>query len=211
MGEDQALQRLQAILARPEYHLDESVPWWQLLLQPVLDAVWQAFTQLWQVIVASVSGREGGLGVVAVVASAAVLASVGVYLVLAVRLSVLREDATRSTALAERRQRSDQLWATAQQLAADVRLAEAVRAAYLSALYALDEHTLLALEPNLTNREHADRLARRHPVVGATFVELVDRYERVRYGSAPVAPATFADLSARVQRVRQAALEPASA
>ncbi len=211
MSEDQAIDRLQAILARPEFHASDSAPWWQQLLQPVFDFVWQLIVQLWQVIVASVSGREGGLGLLAVVASVAVLAGGAVYLVRAVRLSVLREAAVRYATLAERRQRSDQLWYAAQQLAATGKLSEAVRAVYLSALYALDEHALLAIQPNLTNREHAARLASAHPVLAGSFVDLVDRYERIRYGSASVAPATFAELSSRAQAVRTAALAPTAA
>ena len=211
MGEDQALERLQAILARPEYHASQSVPWWQQLLEPVVGFVWQLFAQLWQLIVASVSGREGGLGLVALVASLAVLVGVAVYLVRAVRLSVLRDQTNRITTLAERRQRSDELWQRAQQLAAAGQLSEAVRALYLSALYALDEHALLAIQPNLTNHEHAERLLSRHPLVGQRFIELVDRYERIRYGRASVAPETFVDLSTRAQSVRRAALKPAAA
>ena len=211
MGEDQALERLQAILARPEYRVEDSAPWWQQLLQPIIDLIWQLLAQLWQLLTATVTGREGGLGLVAAVASLAVLAAAAAYLVRAVRLSVLRDSAVRTATLAARRQRSDQLWQTAQQLAAAGQLSEAIRALYLSALYALDEHALLAIEPNLTNREHAERLARGHPVLADSFVDLVDRYERVRYGSASVVPATFAELSARAQSVRTAALEPAAA
>ena len=38
------------------------------------------------------------------------------------------------------------------------------------------------------------------------FVELLDRYERVRYGHAAVARESFADFSHRAERVRAAAL-----
>lgn len=211
MDENQALERLQAILARPEYHVDDSLPWWQQLLQPLFDLVWRLLAQLWQLILASTSGNEGRLGIVAVVASAAVLAAAALYLLRAVRLSVLREDTVRAASVAERRQRSDQLWLGAQQLAAAGQMDQAVRALYLSALYALDEHALLAIQPNLTNREHAERLARGHPALGTAFVDLVERYERIRYGSASVAPATFVELSTRAQSVRTSALEPGAA
>jgi hypothetical protein len=133
------------------------------------------------------------------------------YLVRAVRLSVTRESALRGASLAERRDRSDHLWQTAQQLAATGQYAEAVRSAYLSALYALDERALLHVEFSLTNREHAERLKRAYPSLGDSFGELVERYERVRYGQADVASVGFAEFSGRAQRVRSAALEGAGA
>jgi hypothetical protein len=133
------------------------------------------------------------------------------YLVRAVRLSVVRETQLRSASLAERRERSDELWRTAQQLAAAGELGEAVRVAYLSALYALDERALLHVERNLTNREHAQRLQQQYPALGDSFGELVERYERVRYGRASVAAETFSDFSARAQHVRSAALEGSAA
>jgi Domain of unknown function (DUF4129) len=210
MGEDAALGRLQAILARPEYRVDDSVPWWQQLLQPVFDFLWQLLGDLWQLIVASATGREGSIGTVVALACVAVLALVGVYLARAVRLSMLRDDELRRGGLAERRERSDHLWALAQRLAAEGELAEAVRALYLSALYALDEHAVLHVEQNLTNREHAARLRARDASLAANFADLVDLYERVRYGHAAVAPTMFEDLSSRAQRIRTAALAPAA-
>ena len=39
MGEDQALARLQDILARPKYQIDPSRPWWEQLLSPLLDVL----------------------------------------------------------------------------------------------------------------------------------------------------------------------------
>jgi len=206
MREDQALLRLHEILARPEYQVDRSVPWWQQLLAPILDIVWRLLAQLVELVLDSTSGRQGSLGIVVVLASAAVLIAAAAYLVRAVRLSVVRETRLRSASLAERRQRSDDLWQRAQQLAAAGQLDEALRTAYLSALYALDEHALLHVESNLTNREHARRLAQQHPALGDPFNELVERYERVRYGRAFVATDTFTDFSARAQRLRSAAL-----
>jgi hypothetical protein len=207
MDEAQALARLHEILAHPEYQVDGSVPWWQQLLAPVLDLGWRLLGQFVQLLLNSASGREGSLGAVVVVVCATVLVIAAAYLLRAVRLSVVSETRLRSASLAERRQRSDDLWRTAQQLAATGKLDEALRMAYLSALYALDEHALLHVEINLTNREHAQRLAQQHPTLGEPFNELVDRYERVRYGQAPVAADSFTDFSTRAQRVRSAALE----
>jgi hypothetical protein len=74
----------------------------------------------------------------------------------------------------------------------------------LSALYALDEHALLHVQSSLTNREHAAQLLREHPHSGATFAELVQRYDRLRYGREPITAERFAELSGLVARTRAA-------
>ena len=81
-------------------------------------------------------------------------------------------------------------------------VAGSTRAAYLSALYALDEHAVLHIQSGLTNFEHAARLSREHPELGGAFAELVRRYDRVRYGRYQVTPEVFAELSSLVQRTR---------
>jgi uncharacterized protein DUF4129 len=206
MPEDQAIGQLHAILARPEFQTDTSVPWWQQLLAPVLDFIWGLISRLWLVIFSSATGREGAVGI-AVLALAGLLLGAGVvYLVRALRLSIGREAEVRAASLSERRERSDQLWQAAQRLAAQGEFAEALRVAYLSALYALDERAVLHLERSLTNREHAQRLRSAHPGLADTFGELVERYERVRYGRAAVAAEAFANFSVQAQRVRHAAL-----
>jgi hypothetical protein len=205
MGEDQALERLSAILARPEYHADPSVPWWQQVFGPVLDLAGYLVARLIQMAADSATGREGWLGIAVLGLCALVIAIVLVYLVRAVRLSVTREARLMTANLSERRERSDQLWGSAQRLAAAGQFDEAVRTLYLSALYALDERALLHIERTLTNREHARRLHQLHPTLGRTFEEIVDRYDRVRYGSFAVAPELFSDLAERVARLRSAA------
>lgn len=211
MPEDQALQRLTDILSRPEFQVDHSVPWWQQLLQPVFDFVWRLVARLLQVLLASATGEEGLLGWSVIAGCLVLVVAVAIYLVRAVRLSVTRDSRLRTASLAERRQRSEQLWQSAQQLAAAGNLAEAVRLAYLSALYALDERALLHVETNLTNREHARRLEQQHPSLGGGFAELVERYDRVRYGHVSVGRDTFEDFSGRAQRVRSAALQGSAA
>ncbi|MBV9582088.1 MAG: DUF4129 domain-containing protein [Chloroflexi bacterium] len=213
MGEDEgrALAQLHAILAQPQFQVDRSVPWWQQLLGPVFDLVWSLLAQLGQLVLDTVNGRQGSIGVSVLVVSAAVLVLTVSYLVRTVRLSVVREAQLHTASLAERRERSDQLWRSAQQLAAAGQLAEATRLAYLSALYALDERAVLHVETNLTNREHAERLKQRHPALGDSFTELVDGYERVRYGHSPVADETFRKFSARAEQVRQSVLEAGAA
>jgi hypothetical protein len=141
---------------------------------------------------------------------AVLIGAVLIYLVRAVRLAVTQESRVGAASLAERRERSERLWQTAEQLAAAGRLSEAVRVLYLSALYALDERALLHVETSLTNREHARKLSQAPPEVAQTFSEVVDRYDRVRYGSEPISTQTFAELSGLVARSRQAWLQGAT-
>ena len=211
MGEDQALARLHEILARPEFQVDQSRPWWEQLLGPVFDLIGYLLGRLVQMLADTTSGQEGSFGIGALGVCLALIVAVVVYLVRSVRLSVMRDSSVRSASLAERRERSERLWQTAQQLAAAGQLAEAVRVVYLSALYALDERALLHVESSLTNREHARQLSRVHPDVGRTFYEVVDRYDRVRYGRIPITEATFSELSSLVARARTASLQGAAA
>jgi hypothetical protein len=207
MGEDQALPRLRDILARPEYQVDQSLPWWQQLLAPLWDLAAALVGRLVITILDAARGDDGVLGWGVLGLCLLILGLVAVYLVRAVRLSVLGEARVSSERLAERRQRSDQLWQTAQQLAAAGQLSDAIRLVYLSALYALDERALLHVETSLTNREHAQRLHSLHPMLGDTFGEVVEHYDRVRYGLAPVTPDAFADVAQRAERVRAAVFE----
>src|SRR3954471_4742999 len=110
MSEDQALALLRSILARPEYNVERSLPWWQQLLEPVFDFLWGLLTQLVELVYESSTGRQGGLGLVVLGVCGVVLLIGVVYVVRAVRLSVVRENELRNASLAERRDRSDQLW-----------------------------------------------------------------------------------------------------
>jgi hypothetical protein len=211
VGEDLALARLQDILARPEYQVDQARPWWQVLLAPVFDLISYLVARFIQTLVDTTAGREGWFGLAVEAVCLALLAVVLVYLVRAVRLSVTRDSRVGSVRLAERRERSDRLWQSAQQLAAAGQLAEAVRLVYLSALYALDERALLHVESSLTNREHARQLSQLHPDVGQSFSDVVQHYDGLRYGALPVTETAFAELSARVARARHASLHEAAA
>ena len=206
MGEDAALARLEDILARPEYQFDQTRPWWQVLLAPVFDLIGYLLARFIQTLVDTTAGREGWFGLAVEAVCVVLFAVVLVYLIRAVRLSVTRDSQVGSVRLAERRERSDRLWQTAQQLAATGQLAEAVRLVYLSALYALDERALLHVESSLTNREHARQLSQLHPDVGQTFADVVQHYDRLRYGRYPVSDQTFAHLSGLVARARAALL-----
>jgi hypothetical protein len=205
VSEDQALERLRVILARPEFQVDANRPWWEQVQTAIYDFLFNVLAILVQTVGGAASGREGWFGLVALAIGAVVVFAVALYLVRSIRLAVLRESNLASDTLAARRERSDQLWATAQTLAARGDWPAAVRAAYLSALYALDEHALLHVQSGLTNREHATQLARAHPELGSTFAELVLRYDRLRYGRHPITAEAFADLSKLVAQARAAA------
>jgi hypothetical protein len=211
VGEDPALARLQDILARPEYQFEQARPWWQVLLAPLFDLISYVLARFIQTLVDATAGREGWFGLAVEAVCVVLFAVVLVYLVRAVRLSVTRDSQVGSVRLAERRERSDRLWQTAQQLAATGQLAEAVRLVYLSALYALDERALLHVESSLTNREHARQLSQLHPDVGQTFSDVVQHYDRLRYGALPVTATAFAELSGRVARARRASLHGSTA
>jgi hypothetical protein len=157
-------------------------------------------------VVTAGSGQGGWLSGGLLLVCVALIAGVVVYLVRAIRLSVTRETRVKMASLSERRERSERLWQTAQQLAAAGQWAEAVRLLYLSALYALDERSLLHVETSLTNREHARELRRTHPEAAQTFTDIVDSYDRLRYGAYPVSELTFTELSGLVARARAVSL-----
>jgi hypothetical protein len=209
MPEDQALQHLHAILARPEFIADRSVPWWQQVFGPLLDLIWSLISQFLRTLLDATTGREGAYGVGVLLVCLALLGGVAVYLYRALRLSVVRDQQMREAGLAERRIRSDELWRSAADLAAAGQLEAAARQLYLSALYALDERALLHVETNLTNREHALRLRGLHSVLGSNFGDLVDRYDRVRYGHVPLGNAGYEELFRRVGAIRGTALREA--
>lgn len=211
MGEDQALERLREILARPEYQVDRSVPWWQQLLAPLFDLIGYVVARFIQTLADSASGHEGWLGLAALGVSGIAFAIAVAYLLRAIRVSVVRETELASASLRQGHERSERLWQSAQQLAAAGQLSEAVRAVYLSALYALDERAVLHVESALTNREHARQLSQLDPTLGDSFNDVVERYDRLRYGRAAVVRETFQDLSGRVARVRSHAAENSSA
>jgi hypothetical protein len=211
MSEDDAIARLHQILAQPAFQVSDNRPFWEQLLAPLFTALGDLLAQLVQLVQDSLSGREGwyGSGVLLI---SVVLVALGLgYLARSVRLAVTRETRLRARDLAERRDHSDQLWRTAEQLAATGRLDEAARYVYLSALYALDERALLHVETSLTNREHARRLRAEHPRLGELFSDLVQRYERVRYGRFGLTVGAFDELRRLGAAAREAALAGAVA
>jgi hypothetical protein len=202
MDEARALEALQTILARPEFAPRRYVnPWrafWEAVQTLLLDFLRWVFSPVRDVV-----GGHVGWVQLAVVAVAAVALLAGIVVVVrAIGLAMVRDAAAGTRAAALRRERSDRLWREAHQLAAAGRLREATRALYLSALFALEEHDVLHVEAALTNREHADRLARARPAASDSFATVVQRYDRVRYGNYPVSADSFAELSGLVARAR---------
>ena len=170
VGEDPALARLQRYPGPARVPVRPVAPMVGAAARPagrsVRATLWPGSFKPWPT---PTAGREGWFGLAFVAVCVVLFAVVLVYLVRAVRLSVTRDSRVGSARLADRRERSDRLWQTAQQLAAAGQLTEAVRLVYLSALYALDERALLHVESSLTNREHARQLSQMHPDLVGTF------------------------------------------
>lgn len=202
MGEDQALQQLHDILAAAEFQ-PTAVSLWERLQQAIGDTIYNAAVGLWHSVADAASGREGPLGWLGLLVTGTLVVTGVVFLVRAARLALVPAAGLAAPGRDERRRRSDQLWQQAQQLSGAGRFAEAARAAYLSALYALDEHALLRVQVGLTNHEHALQI--QHPDLGVTFASLVRRYDRLRYGNYPVDAASFGELSLLVAQARAAA------
>lgn len=202
MDEARAVEALRAILARPEFQPAADLDPWQLFWA----AIWVLLETFLEWLLAPVREVARGRGTwievaVTLVAVAAIVAGI-VFVVRVVRLHMVREASLGGRAAAARRQRSDGLWREAHALAEAGRFAEAARALYLSALYALEEHDVLAVHEALTNREHAARLVHLRPGAGRLFADVVGRYDRLRYGNYPLDASTFAELSERVRRAR---------
>jgi hypothetical protein len=202
MDESQALDRLRAILDAP--------PFRQTAQRSLLERLWAALADLaytlWlrlQLPTEQTAGEAGGwLRLLALVAAAAALAGVALYVTQAVRLNLTGETRLHRAA-ARQRERSNELWRQAQALAATGDFAGAIVPLYRSALSALHERGALPLQEALTNREYARRAAQASPSLGASFAALVDRYDGLRYGGHPVGADAFADLSRLVDDLRQ--------
>jgi Domain of unknown function (DUF4129) len=210
VSEAAALERLRLILARPELQPDPR-PVWERLAGAARDWLAGLIADLLRGVPDAVQGRLGWVQAVVVLAALAAVVALAVYVGRAVRLSVSRDAGRRAAEAARVRARSDALWRDGQALGRDGRYAEACRALYLSALYALEEHELLRVEAGETNREHAERAGTALPALGDTFRVLVRRYDRLRYGHFPVDRAAFeeiADLVAQTRAFRPAASRP---
>jgi uncharacterized protein DUF4129 len=204
MMPDEALTRLHAILAQPDYQVERSRSWWDRLWQPVGDLVSSLLVQLAGLVADALAGRSGPVGWAALIAAGlVVLVGIG-FVVRAVRLRVVGEVRLLEHSARARQQRSDELYQHALRLAAAGQLDQAARVAYLSALYALDERALLHVQSGLTNRELARQLTAVHPTpeLGETFATLVQRYDHLRYGHPGLGAERFADLIGLVERAR---------
>jgi hypothetical protein len=201
-----ATAELRSILASEAFQAVAVRRAWDVWREQLESWVLDRLTEWWISIMAAASGREGLLGYAILLASSIAIASLLVMVIRAVRLSVTRDAAHAYRATIARRERSDRFWREAQELATAGRFEEATRALYLSALYALEEHALLKFQETLTNREHADRLAREHPELKDVVGPLVVSYDRHRYGSYPVTNQTYAEMRGLVERARSASL-----
>lgn len=179
--QQQALEQLHQILARPEFQPPEQNPiaaFFGFIGKIVLDL----FSSMWQVLRDGARGEEGPIELIIVAVALLALAVIVVFVARAVRQSLSSDATVAANQRQQRRERSDELWRQAQQAAVTGEYARATRLLYLSALYALDEHAVLRVQVALTNREHASRLASDHPEMGPMFADLVRQYDQLRYG-----------------------------
>jgi len=200
---DDALQRLEDILARPPFARAEPRP-----REPgPLDRLFEGLGRLLAGLLEPVGARANPS---ATVAGWALLAG-GAALVIAVlwlwlrglrrtlrvetRLEA-RPDATAHTA-AEARDRADEL-------ARQGNYREAVRALALATLLWLDERGRLRYEPHQTNREHLARL-RDQPPLHERLAPVVETADRVWYGKAPIDARGYAEYAHQVSALREQA------
>ena len=202
MDEARALEALTGILARPELNPQPVLDPWGTFWRAVWDLFVDLFGWLFRPIAQAIEGQLDWFGLGLVALAAIVLAGGLWFVVRAVRLNLVSDTADLTRAQAIRRERADRLWREAHDLAAAGDLTGAVRALYLSALYALEERDLLPVQEALTNREHADRLARVRPGASPVFVQVVGHYDRLRYGGEPIDRAAFDTLRSLVEQAR---------
>lgn len=200
---DDALERLEEILARPPFARPESRP-----REPgPLDQFFERLARLLEGLPGPIGEAAGPSGTFAGWA----LLAAGGALVLAVlwlwlrglrrtlraesRLEA-RPDATVQTA-AEARDRADEL-------AREGNYREAVRVLALAALLWLDERGRLRYEPHQTNREHLARL-RDQPPLHERLEPVVETADRVWYGKAPIDAREYAEYARRVGELRERA------
>ena len=170
----------------------------------MLDGLRQLLSWLFGPVQDVIAGHVSWLQIGGIAVTLAAIAAAGWFIVRVIGSSLVRESSLAATRAVNRRDRSDRLWQEAQELAASGQLARAVRAMYLSALYALEEHDVLRVEDALTNREHATRLSRSRPGAGDAFAAVVQRYDPLRYGSRSITQDAFDELRASVEHLRVA-------
>ncbi|HET7770031.1 MAG TPA: DUF4129 domain-containing protein [Chloroflexota bacterium] len=204
MDEARALEALTSILARPEFNPQPAFDPWGAFWSAVWDLLVDLLGWFFRPIGQAIEGQLDWFGL-ALVALAVLVLGAGIWFVVrAVRLNMVSDAAALSRAQALRRARADRLWREAHDLAAAGDLPGAVRALYLSALYALEERDVLPVQEALTNREHADRLARLHPDASPVFVQVVGQYDRLRYGGEAIDRTAYEALRELVGRARAA-------
>lgn len=205
MDEQQALQRLQDILAQPAFQTSACTNLLDVLanlLRPFLE---RALAWLLGTLGNAAAGREGPIGLVLLAASIVAVLAIVVVVAFAVRQALTRDDEIAEKQAAARRLRAAELDAEAQRLAAAGAYEAAIQALYLAALYALDERAVLRIQAGLTNREHAGRLSRERPGIGERFGSVVSEYDRLRYSGRGAGADSYHALRVLVEQVRGAA------
>lgn len=200
---DNALQRLERILARPPFASPEPQPRNPGPVEDFFEQLGEWLSRLFQPIGDS-SGLSG-----AVTGWAVIL--LGAALVLGVLLHWLRglwqalrpETTLRPPPATPHIRNAAEARAQAEEHARRGNYREAVRMLALAALLWLDERGFLRYEPHQTNREHLARL--RDQSLHERLAAVVEMVDRVWYGGAPIDAAAYAEYVRRVNELHEAA------
>ena len=196
------LERLRAILARPEFQAGEGGARLEDLLAPLRNAILSFLLNLVRGVAPGVQGADDLWRVLG--AAAAVLVSLAalVAFVRIARGSMAAEAELRRTEL-RRAPTAEEELALARRYAAAGELRRAIHHHYVAVLRRLDERGALRFDASMTNREHHGRAAG-SPPVAATLEPLVAAFDRLWYGQASCSPAEYEAFSALAARAWQA-------
>ena len=192
------LERLHAILARPEFQSAEGGARLEHLLAPLRNAILSFLLNLVRSIAPGLEGsgdllRVVGITVAVVVSAAALLAFVRIA-----RGSMAAEAELRPAELRRAPSAEEEL-ALARGYAAAGELRRAIHHQYVAVLRRLDERGALRFDASMTNREHLGRAAA-SPGLAASLEPLVLAFDRLWYGQPSCSAAeyeAFSTLAAR--------------
>jgi hypothetical protein len=188
-----ARERLNAILARPNFQWEEPQPgFWQRLWQRVLRF-------LFDLIPFGSSGLDLANLILALLGSAVLL--LALFLAARALLRSVRPEAAAGQPVGDERELTAELaleQAEAHSQRGDYR--NAVRYLYLSTLLLLEDHGVLRFDRSRTNREYLRSVAGR-PELFATLQSVVDVFDRVWYGFQPLDEAGYARYRRQVSQL----------
>ncbi|HZU38861.1 MAG TPA: DUF4129 domain-containing protein [Gemmataceae bacterium] len=188
-GDEHIRAAVQEVYARPEF----TTPEWH--------DNWLAWLLSW---LGALGGAASATHLIILVVCAGLLLLLALYLVRLVRRAVYVRGVRGATAQAEERRRlSGQFRADANAYAQAGDYTAAVRALFLSLVYAYDERGRLAFQPALTNREYLHGFADR-PVLADDLRVYVDLLDTNWYGQQPTTASDYQECLARYERLQRA-------